>query len=232
MPGKITGIVLAAGQGRRMGSDIPKQFIKVGGRMLICYSLEAFEKSCVDNVILVAGADKIGLCREQIVGGGGFKKVSVVIAGGDSRTASVYNALRVVGDADVVLIHDGARPCVTPQIIDDVAHSAALYGSATSGVPAKNTIKTANTDAFAVDTPDRSTLWEIHTPQGFLFPDILRAHRMYAEDPDSPVVTDDTVIAERYLGVRTKLVAGSYKNIKVTTPEDLMCAAVYLGIKP
>lgn len=230
MNGKIVkAIVLAAGQGRRMESKVPKQYLQLGGREVLYYSLRAFEESQVDEIILVTGEDEIPWCREHIVRKYGFSKVKQIIPGGEERYDSVYAGLLAAAPCDYVLIHDGARPFVTGAIIERVLSGAAEYGSCTAGMPVKDTIKVVDEAGMAEDTPDRKSLWAIQTPQGFSYPVIFEAHERFREGSYRVPVTDDTMLAEMFLRKRTKLMEGSYKNIKVTTPEDMELAEVFLG---
>lgn len=162
-------IVLAAGQGKRMESKIRKQFLLLNGKPLITYSLKAFEESRVDRIVLVTGEDEIPYCRKEIVEKYGFSKVAAVIAGGRERYHSVYEGLKAAGDAEYVLIHDGARPLLTEKIIDRAIKGAKEYGACAAGMPVKDTIKFSDADNFVASTPDRSRLWQIQTPQAFSF---------------------------------------------------------------
>ena len=195
---------------------------------MLYYSLKVFEEIPVDEVILVTGEDEISWCREHIVEKYGFSKVKKIIAGGKERYDSVYAGLLAAAPCDHVLIHDGARPLITEEIIQSVLQGAVDYGSCTTGMPVKDTIKVAGEDDMAEDTPDRKSLWATHTPQGFSYPVILKAHEKFREGSFQIPVTDDTMLAELFLRKRTKLVKGSYRNIKVTTPEDMELAEIFL----
>lgn len=225
---KVTAIVLAAGRGKRMGTDVPKQYLKIRGHEILYYSLKAFEESVVDEVILVTGEPDIEYCQKEIVEKYGFEKVAKIIPGGAERYDSVYAGLLAADDCSYVLIHDGARPLVTPEIIAKVLEGAMAYDSCTTGMPVKDTIKVVDEDNMAVDTPERGALWTIHTPQGFSYPVILEAHRKFRQGDYRIPVTDDTMLAEIFLRKRAKLVEGSYQNIKVTTPEDIDAAEAFL----
>ncbi len=224
----VKAIVLAAGRGRRMGTEVAKQYLLLNGREVLYYSLKAFEESLVDEIILVAGEDEIAWCREHIVEKYGFSKVKTVIAGGKERYDSVYEGLLAAAPCDYVLIHDGARPFITEEMIGDVLRGAVDHGSCTTGMPVKDTIKIVDGDGIAEDTPDRKSLWAVHTPQGFSYPVILEAHEKFREGSYQIPVTDDTMLAELFLRKKTKLVKGSYQNIKVTTPEDMELAQMFL----
>ncbi|MCI8466247.1 MAG: 2-C-methyl-D-erythritol 4-phosphate cytidylyltransferase [Lachnospiraceae bacterium] len=224
----VKAIVLAAGQGKRMGTEVPKQYLLLEGHELLYYSLKAFEESPVDEVVLVTGADEISWCQEHLVERYGFTKVKKIIAGGKERYDSVYAGLLAAAPCDYVLIHDGARPLITEEILCDVFQGTVDYGCCTTGMPVKDTIKVVDEEDMAEDTPDRKSLWAIHTPQGFSYPFILEAHEKFREGSFQIPVTDDTMLVELFLRKRTKLVKGSYRNIKVTTPEDMELAQVFL----
>lgn len=229
---KIGAIVLAAGQGRRMGTEVAKQFLELEGKPLLTYALEAFEASPVDEVILVTGQDQIAYCQDAIVKAFGLSKVTAVIHGGRERYHSVYEGLKAFrqGSApDYVLIHDGARPLVTEEVIRRAICGAAHYGACVSAVPVKDTIKVSDKEGFAAETPDRRRLWQVQTPQAFRFELIYQAYeKMLAAPEGQEKITDDAMVVETSLGERVKLIEGDYQNIKVTTPEDLPIAAALL----
>lgn len=224
---RCTAIVLAAGRGSRMNSSISKQYIELGGFPLIYYALQAFERSRVDDVVLVAGQDEIDYCHRHIVEKYSLCKVRQIVSGGSERYLSVYQGLRAAGSPDVVLIHDGARPFVTDRIIEQTIESAVRYGSGIAAVPAKDTIKIADDQQYAVQTPLRDHVWMMQTPQTFLYTDIRAAYeKVIAEKIQN--VTDDAMVMEVAFGRSVKLVKGSYRNIKVTTPEDLEIADLFV----
>lgn len=225
----VTGIVVAAGSGRRMNSKIEKQFLEVHEKPLIYYALKAFEESRIDRVILVAGADSIDYCQHQIVDMYGFRKVSAIVAGGEERYHSVYNGLRAAEGSDYVLIHDGARPMVTPEHINEIIDMVQVERACISGMPAKDTIKMTDYDGYVNATPDRRTLWVVHTPQAFEYQLICDAHEAYRQDGCPAGITDDGMLVENYTDCRVRMVKGSYANMKVTTPEDLPLAEILLA---
>lgn len=225
----VTAIVLAAGKGSRMESQVRKQYLELEGRPLICYALEAFEKSPVSRVILVAGAGETMFCREEIVEAYGFKKVVSIVAGGRERYHSVYEGLKAAEGCRDVLIHDGARPCVTEDIICRAMEGAARYKACVIGMPVKDTIKIADEEGNASHTPDRSTLWQIQTPQAFSYDLVREAYDRLFENPSlEPGITDDAMVVETMTKHKVHLIPGSYENIKVTTPEDLEIAGLFL----
>ena len=216
----ITAIVLAAGKGSRMHSEMPKQFMEISGKPIIYYSLMAFEKSAVTDIVLVTGKDYIEYCKCDIVEKYQLKKVKKVVEGGTERYWSVRNGLQAAKGADYVMIHDGARPCVTNDIIERSIEEVQQIGACTVGVPVKDTIKIVDDNGFGVETPARNYLWQVQTPQSFCYEEIVKAYRIMEQKEDKDI-TDDTMIMERYLGVKTKVIQGDYCNIKVTTNEDL-----------
>ena len=225
--GKVTAIILAAGKGNRMHSEVPKQFLELGGKPVLYYSLNAFEKSTADDIILVTGKDDIAYCEEQIIEKYHFNKVKAVVEGGAERYWSVKNGLIAARDSEYVLIHDAARPCIGEDIIERSIIEVMRNGSCTVGMPVKDTIKVVDGNNYGVDTPSRDTLWQIQTPQCFRYEEIIAAYEKMEQAKDTDI-TDDTMIMERYLGVRTKVILGDYCNIKITTPEDLNIAEIFL----
>lgn len=219
--GKVVSIVLAGGKGKRMGADISKQFIEINGKPIIYYTLKAFEECTeIDEIILVLPKDEIDYFQTRIESRFDFK-ISKIVEGGKERQDSVYNALNVLEDCDVVLIHDGARAFVSKKIIENGIKYAKEFGAAAPGVMPKDTIKVKNLEGFSINTLDRSSLVAVQTPQCFKY-DLIKKGHDKVKDEKIPV-TDDTMIAE-LLGEKVYLFEGDYKNIKVTTPEDLILA--------
>lgn len=226
---EVTAIVLAAGKGSRMESQVHKQYLELEGRPLVCHALAAFEESPVNRVVLVAGAGEVEFCQKEIVGAYGFKKVAAVVAGGRERYHSVYEGLKAARGCEYVLIHDGARPCVTAEIIAAAMDGAAKYKACVIGMPVKDTIKIADQEGNAFQTPDRSRLWQIQTPQAFSYSLVREAYDRLFENPSMEQgITDDAMVVEMMTGEKVHLIKGSYENIKVTTPEDLDIARIFL----
>lgn len=223
----ITAIVLAAGKGSRMHSDVPKQFLDLCGKPVLFYSLEAFEQSQVENVILVAGESEIEYCKKNIIEKYHFHKVKAVVSGGTERYWSVKNGLQAARGADYVLIHDAARPCLTQKIIENSILTVLETGACTIGVPVKDTIKLVDDNGFGVETLPRNYLWQMQTPQSFCYKDIVEAYEIMERVQDKDI-TDDTMIMERYLKKKIKVILGDYCNIKITTKEDLLAAEKFL----
>ena len=229
MKKKCTAIVLAAGKGSRMGTKVHKQYLELKGKPVLFYSLNTFEKNdIIDNVILVTGRDEIDYCRKDIVERYGFKKVTNIVAGGKERYESVYNALNTVSDDmdGYIFIHDGARPFVTDEMILRCYESTQEYNACVVGMPVKDTIKIVDEALYAKLTPERKFLWQVQTPQVFGKRLVCEAYDKMMESGDKDV-TDDAMVVERYMDHPVKMVEGSYKNIKITTPEDLQIAAVF-----
>ncbi len=217
---KNTCIIVAAGTGSRMKSDIPKQFMEINGYPMLYYTIKAWEESFVDDIILVVSKEYTESVSSNIIKKFGFKKVSRIICGGKERYDSVYEGLCACEDSDHVYIHDGVRPCISSDVIGRVREAAESFGACVAAVPVKDTIKVSDDAGFAVDTPDRNTLWAVQTPQAFSYSVIRKA---YDELPgkDRTGITDDAMVVEAYGCVKVKIVMGSYDNVKVTTPEDM-----------
>lgn len=220
----VAAIILAAGQGRRMGLPVAKQFLDLCGKPLIYYSLKAFEDSKADEIILVTGKEQLDYCR-SLVSEYNLAKVSEVVEGGKERYDSVYNALVSIRRADYVLVHDGARPFITVERINAIVDAVVEFKACIFGTPVKETIKITDDSGFIVKTPSRRSLWTAQTPQAFDYQLIKKAYDLfYAEGKNEFDITDDSMLYERYIGSKVKILEGDYNNIKVTTPEDLLLA--------
>lgn len=229
----IVAIILAAGQGRRMNTKVQKQYLLLNGYPILYYSLKAFQESPADEIIVVAGAPELDYCQKEIVERYGFSKVKAVVSGGKERYHSVYQGLKAAGEPDYVLIHDGARPLVTPEIIERTLADARRYGASVAGMPVKDTVKLADEEGFTSFTPDRNRVWMVQTPQTFSFPLIFDAYRQLIEKETAGQeisVTDDAMVLEAMTGNKTKLTEGSYENLKITTPSDLQIAQAFMGL--
>lgn len=222
-----TAIVLAAGAGKRMNSKVHKQYLLIDEKPVLYYALKTFEDSAVDEVILVVGAGEIPFCRDEIVSRYGFTKIKAVVEGGKERYHSVYEGLKVAKGTDYVLIHDGARPFLTQDIIERTLHAVVEYKACVVGMPVKDTIKIADEETFAKETPDRKNIWQIQTPQAFAYELVLDAYSRMLDGYENGI-TDDAMVVERMTSYKVKLIEGSYRNIKITTPEDLLVAEAYL----
>jgi 2-C-methyl-D-erythritol 4-phosphate cytidylyltransferase len=226
----VIALIPAAGMGKRMGASINKQYLQLYGQPIVARTISVFEDSpLIDAIYLVIPADEIPYCREHVIAPCGFRKVVEIVAGGRERQNSVMNGLNAmrqsVADDDVVLIHDGVRPLITPQLLRESIEVARSNDGALVAVPAKDTIKTVR-DGIIIDTPPRETLWQAQTPQSFRFAVIHAAHR--AAEQEGFMGTDDASLVERRGGV-VRVVRGDYRNIKITTPEDLVLAEAFLA---
>lgn len=220
-------IVLAAGKGSRMHMDIQKQYATILGKPVIAYTLDAFEASQVDDIILVVGEGEIPFAREQIVDYFGYTKVSQIVTGGKERYESVYKGLCAAKDSTYALIHDGARAFITPELIAQCIRDVIAYDACVMAVPVKDTIKIVDEEQYSVSTPDRKVMWQMQTPQCFRLPEIREAYRRMLESGDN-TMTDDAMVMEKYGSRRVKMTMGSYENIKLTTPGDFILGEAIL----
>ena len=230
---KITAIVLAAGSGSRMKSKTKKQFMEIKGKPVIWYSLFEFEKSRVDEIILVTGKEDIDYCKKEIVEKYTLKEIKNVVAGGSERYESVYNGLKEV-TGNIVLIHDGARPLINNEIIERSIEGTIKSDACVVGVPVKDTIKRANKEGYIIDTPNRSELWITQTPQSFKTDLVKMAYKKMKEELEKGNttlnITDDAMVVEEFTTNQVRFVQGDYKNIKVTTPEDIDIAELFIEL--
>lgn len=222
----LHALIVAAGSGTRFGGELPKQLADLRGRPLLAWSLEAFSAAGVDTIVIAAPErhrETVAVVASSIAPG------AVTVAGGETRSLSVRLALEAVaGDpADTVLIHDAARPLVTPELIARVTAATARTGAATPAVVATDTLVEA-TDSTVTGELDRSRIHRIQTPQGFRLEIIAEAHRR-AELADDVDPTDDAGLVRRHLAVEVTLVTGEEDNLKITTPTDLVVAETVLA---
>ena len=226
---RIGAVILAGGRGSRMHSDIQKQYMLLNGRPLISYALEVFERSCADDLVLVTGAGEAEFVQKEILPQLGLTKLRRIVTGGKERYHSVYEGLKALQNCDYVLIHDGARPLVTEAIISRAVQAAVRDDACVVGMPVKDTIKVSDAEDFAESTPDRSRLRQVQTPQAFSYPLVRGAYdRLMADEALQTGITDDAMVVEHLSGTKVRLVEGSYENLKVTTPEDLVLAEALL----
>lgn len=230
--GKIGAVILAGGKGSRMKSQIQKQYMMLAGKPLICHALEIFENSSVDEIVLVTGVGEEEYVRQKILSSMTLKKLVGVTGGGKERYHSVYQGLKVLEDCDYVLIHDGARPLITDDVIERTIEGAKKYLACVAAMPVKDTIRLADENEFAAGTPDRSRLWQIQTPQAFSYGLVRRAYDcIMADEALQQGITDDAMVVEKCTGKAICLIPGSYENLKVTTPEDLVVAEALLAAR-
>lgn len=227
---KSGAVVLAAGQGKRMKSSVQKQYLSLGGKPVLWYSLNAFEQAgWIDEIILVVPGGEERFCREEIIKKYGFQKVTEVIAGGRERYESVAFALRasIEKQFTYIYIHDGARPFLSQDILTRARCGVEKYGACVVGMPSKDTVKIADRNGMVQHSPDRSNVWSVQTPQVFRFEWAAEAYEQFMAHPQENV-TDDAMVVERYLKKPVALIEGSYRNMKITTPEDLVIAEALL----
>lgn len=224
---KHVAIVLAAGKGSRMKSDIPKQFLKIQEKPVLYYSLKTLEESFIDEVILVTGAELVTYCREEIVERYGFRKIKQIVAGGAERYLSVYQGLLACEQADYVYIHDGARPFLNEEILERAKTCVEQYGACAAGMPVKDTIKIVDEEGLVAQTPNRAYVWQVQTPQVFSYSLVRGAYDKLLGMDMLPPVTDDAMVVESMCGDAVKMFMASYENIKITTPEDLGIAEFF-----
>lgn len=210
-----TAIVLAAGKGTRMNSKIQKQFLEVEGKPVIYYSLKCFQESpLIRDIILVTGEESLSYCKEEIVKRFGFSKVKKVTAGGKERYDSVYAGLCACDNTDYVLIHDGARPFVTEEILERTCFAVKETGACVVGMPAKDTIKISDRNKMVESTPAREKVWLVQTPQAFRYSLIKESYESI-RCKDMSGITDDAMIVEQESGVKVALVHGSLSLIHI-----------------
>jgi len=216
---KVGAVIVAAGESRRMGG-VDKVFAPLGGKPVLARVVDVFQRcNSVDQIVIILNKQKLK-SGQQLVAEQDWFKITDVCPGGERRQDSVLSGLNRLSHCSWVVIHDGARPLVTEELIGGGLEAAKETGAAIAAVPVTDTIKVAEDDQFVRETPPRQNLWVVQTPQVFRFDIIVEAYRQAKGE-----VTDDATLVER-LGYRVKLYMGSYDNIKVTTPEDLALAEV------
>ncbi|HDD43386.1 MAG TPA: 2-C-methyl-D-erythritol 4-phosphate cytidylyltransferase [Candidatus Desulfofervidus auxilii] len=217
----VIAIVVAAGEGKRMKEDIPKQFLLLGGRPILWYSLSAFEKNPVINeTILVINPlwKKKGqeIAKE-------FSKIKYIVPGGKFRQESVWAGLKMIKNAEIVLVHDGVRPFISQKLIEAVIKGAYKYGAVVPALPVKETVKWVEGDIVKKTLP-RDYIWLIQTPQGFKFDILKTAYLRFRKE----IFTDDASLVEK-LGINVHVILGEQTNIKITIPQDLKWAEILLN---
>ena len=222
-------VIVAAGTGSRMNMGINKQFIKLEGKEIIAYTIEKFyNNSNIEDIVVVVKEDESEFFKKEILDKYNFKNVKIAY-GGKERQDSVYNGLKLLDEkCDVVLIHDGARPFVSDKIIDKSIEEAKEHKAIVVGVPVKDTIKVIDNDKNIVDTPNRSVLWAVQTPQTFDYNILIDAYKDAFKNKFYG--TDDAMLVER-IGYKVKMLEGSYNNIKITTQEDLNIGSQILRVQ-
>jgi 2-C-methyl-D-erythritol 4-phosphate cytidylyltransferase len=224
---KTSAIIVSAGKGQRLMEGRKKQFLSLGGKPILCHTLDKFEAcSMVHSVILVVSQEDMDYCLKEIVERHRYRKVSQIVGGGKRRQDSVKNGIDALSsNVDIVVIHDGVRPFITCEMIEKSIQSALEVGASVVAVPVKETIKIGGTGSMVLKTLERDALWQVQTPQAFHTSVIKKAYQEAIKD--GFIGTDDASLVER-LGGKVHLLPGSYSNIKITTPEDLMLARLLL----
>lgn len=227
MADTVRVLVAAAGSGSRMKKDINKQYLLLNSRPILAYCLEFFEhQEAVQEIVIMTGAHELEYCAQEIVQRLGYKKVSAILPGGKERQDSVWLGLQSLAKGnDLVAVHDGARPLLSANLFARVLEAAREWGAAIPGVASKETLKTVDRDGFVGQTLERSSVFAIQTPQIFNGRELIKAYRLAREE--GFLGTDDASLFERYIG-KVKVVEGDYRNLKITTPEDLVIAEALL----
>jgi len=225
--GRVAALIPAAGEGRRMGGTIPKQFLQLGGREILARTLEVFQEcGAIDDIWVMVAAEQCALCQSAIIERYGFRKVCGVVAGGITRQESVWLGLQRVAEAvDLVVVHDGVRPFVSEDLLQQTLDHAGRYGAAIAAVPLKDTLKRVSAAGDVEATVPREHLWRIQTPQAFQHA-LLRRAFQYAWRQGLHA-TDEAGLIEA-LGHPVKIVPGYEYNVKITTPDDLVFCEMFL----
>ncbi|MBO4505353.1 MAG: 2-C-methyl-D-erythritol 4-phosphate cytidylyltransferase [Lachnospiraceae bacterium] len=229
----IAAVIVAGGKGLRMGGETPKQYLIIASDIVLAHTLAAFNDSQVDAIVVVCPPGDEDYVKQNVIRDR-FPKVKQIVGGGEKRFDSSYVGIKAACELfdqtpDYVMIHDGVRPLVTPVMINSVGRALISHPAVCLGVRAKETMRQVGPDEIAVSVPDRDSLRVIQTPQGFETKLILEAYeRFFADAKEDPArthgVTDDAMLAERYMQQPVFVAEGSYENIKITTPEDLFLA--------
>jgi len=226
---RINGLIVAAGEGKRIGKETPKPFLPIAGRPMILHTLDRFAAShSVAKVVLVTAKTEVSRCQQLVGSDPSLRGLECIVEdGGPRRQDSVARGLaRLDPDCEVVVIHDGARPFVSSRLIDKCVETAYAAGSVVVGVPVQDTIKVVSPDRQVQQTPARDTLWKIQTPQVFRVDVIREAYLRAAEE--GVEATDDAMLVEK-LGKVVRVLEGETSNIKVTVPQDLLLAELLVG---
>ncbi len=223
---KAAAVIVSAGRGDRLPGEKKKQFLSLSGKPVLCHTLDKFE-GCpsIDFIHLVVAPEDIDYTLKEIVEPFRYRKIGEIIPGGKLRQDSVKNGIDSLrGEVEIVVVHDGVRPFVSPRIIEDSICAAKQFKAVVVAVPVKDTIKVVR-DQIVFETLDRESLWQIQTPQTFQLETLRKAFEKAKED--GFLGTDDASLVER-IGVKVYILPGTYANIKITTPEDLMLAQIFL----
>ena len=225
---KTSAIIVSAGKGVRMNRSTPKQYLLLQGKPVLCHTVMAFDKCPeVDEILLVVPEKDILYCRERLLSGLHLETPVKVIAGGERRQDSVFNGILSIDDKDgIVVIHDGVRPLIQPELISRCIDNAKISGACILGVPLQDTLKMVDKDSLIQATIDRENLWAAQTPQAFHYQLIRDAHETAAKA--GVETTDDAALLER-MGLRVHILRGTGENLKITTNDDLVLADAILS---
>lgn len=228
MNSRVSVLIPAAGQGKRMEKSVKKPYLMLGDKPILSHTIDRFEQnSVIDDIIVIVDEVDFTVCDEFVISPYRFRKIRELVAGGETRQVSVFNGIQALSDdVDFVVIHDGVRPFINDDIIFRCLEATEEYDASVAAVPVKETIKVANRDCFIEHTPERDLLWRVQTPQVFRYSLLLEAHNKAIKDGTS--APDDATLVEK-LDHPVKLVMGSYENVKLTTPEDLLLAETLLN---
>jgi len=224
---RASAVITAAGQGKRFGEGIPKQFMPLRGKPLLLHSVETFAKSdLIGEIVIVVPDDWVESVKIDIEEKFGVPKVRSVIPGGPERQDSVRNGFSSLSEKpDIVVVHDGVRPFITLELLEEVIREASVCGAALAALPSNDTIKKSSSDLYVENTVPRESLWFAQTPQAFGYEVLQNAFIRASEDGFTG--TDEALLVER-TGVKVKIVKGSPYNIKITTPEDFRLGELIL----
>lgn len=220
-----TAIILASGNGKRMNSTVPKQYMLLNGETVLFYTVEQFQKSkYIDEIIIVTRAEDIEFCQNEYK----QSKISHIVAGGAERYDSVMKGLMAMDEEGYVFIHDGARPCVSQESIEKLYMDVKKYKNAILAVPTKDTVRITDDNQNCILTPERKNVWLIQTPQVFDKRIIKEAYNSFVQIGTEKTITDDAMIFEEFTEYSLHITEGEYKNIKLTTMEDLEILKKYM----
>ena len=224
---RVVALIPAAGAGKRMGRCISKPFLCIGGKAILARTLLRFEDTdSIDEVYVIISNMEESRCKEEIIEKYNLKKVTKIVIGGNERQDSVKNGIDAIEQGcDVVMIHDGNRPFISSELIDESISKTVKYGATVVSIPVKDTVKAVSLDGEIVDTLDRKSLWLAQTPQTFQYGIIKKAYENASLN--GLFSYDDSSLVE-LLGIKVRTIMGSYKNIKITTPEDMIIAEAFL----
>ena len=228
----IAAIIAAAGMGKRMGHHIPKPYLPLAGKPILAHTLKIFEAMPeIREVTVVVHPEDLDFCQDTVIAPFNLKKVLRLVPGGKERQDSVYHALKALQNEDeleIVLVHDGVRPFVTPEQIRQVIDAARRYGGAVLGLPAQDTLKRVDADGKVHQTLERTDIWQIQTPQAFQAPLLWRA---FTKPTAATFMAPMSPPCWRNLGSRWRWCPSSPFNLKITTPEDLLLAEAILSLR-